>query len=211
MNDPIPAAPRRRGRPPGSRAGDTATRDRILESARRLFASGTYASTTVRAVAAEADVNPALVLHYFGSKRDLFAATLRLPLHLRDQVSGLIRHDPADLGERLVRLFLHLWRDPVTRRPLAAMVRSVFSDQDAADAFGSFLSDEIVGPLVAASGRDQPDLRITLVVSHLVGLVIGRHILGVAPLARVDLDHLVACVAPVVQHYLTGPLPPSSA
>lgn len=210
MNDPVPAAPRpprRAGRPPGRRTGDTATRDRILETARRLFASGTYASTTVRAIAAEADVNPALVLHYFHSKRDLFAATLRLPLHLRDRVSELIRHDQADLGEQLVRLFLHIWQDPVTRRPLVTMIRSVFSDQDAADALGGFLTAEMVGPLVAASGRDQPDLRITLVVSHLVGLVMGRHILGVAPLARADPDHLVACVAPVVQHYLTGALP----
>lgn len=202
-----PRSVRGPGRPPGRRAGDTTTRDRILDAARHQFARGSYASTTVRAIAAEAEVNPALVLHYFHSKRELFAATLRLPLHLREQFAALIRHDPADLGARLVRVFLELWQDPVSRRPLAAMIRSVVSDEDAADALGQFLSVQMVGPLVAASHHDQPELRVSLVVSHLVGLVLGRHILGVVPLARAELDHLVACVAPVVQHYLTGPLP----
>ncbi|MFG3138589.1 TetR/AcrR family transcriptional regulator [Streptomyces sp. NPDC048211] len=160
-----------------------------------------------RTIAATAEVNPALVIHYFGSKCGLLAATLRLPLHLRDQVSALVRSDPGDMGERVVRLFLGTWQYPVTRAPLMAMVRSIFSDQDAADALGQFLSTHMLGPIMAASDRDQPELRVSLVASHLSGLAIGRHLLGVAPLARADVDHLVACTAPVVQHYLTGDLP----
>jgi AcrR family transcriptional regulator len=210
VNDPIPASPARTGRPgrpPGSRTGQSPARARILETARRLFAEGTYASTTVRAVAAEAGVNPALVIHYFGSKRDLFVATLRLPLHLRERVAALVRTDPADLGEQVVRLYLGLWQDPVTRAPLAAMLRSVFSDSEAAAALGRFLSAEMVGPIVAASGRDQPHLRVSLVAGQLVGLAIGRHVLAIAPLAEADIEHLVACLAPMVQHFLTGDLP----
>ncbi|PTM86287.1 TetR/AcrR family transcriptional regulator [Streptomyces sp. VMFN-G11Ma] len=64
-----------------------------------------------------------------------------------------------------------------------------------------------LGPLVAASRRDRPDLRVSLAASHLAGLVIGGHILGVAPLARAEIEQLVACVVPVIQHYLTGRLP----
>ncbi|GAA4991997.1 TetR family transcriptional regulator [Yinghuangia aomiensis] len=207
--DVPPGAGRRGpGRPPGARTGDRGTRDRILEAARRQFAQGTYATTTIRAVAAAADVNPALVIHYFGSKRDLFAATLRLPLHLREQIAALVRTDPDHAGEHLVRLYLRLWQDPIARAPIAAMIRSVFSDPDAAEAFGAFVSDHMVGPLVAALGRDQPALRVSLVAGHLVGLAVGRHILGVTPLANADTEHLTACVAPVIQHYLTGPLPP---
>lgn len=209
MNDSTPAPRARRGpgRPPGSRTGSTASRDRILAAARRQFAAGSYATTTIRAIAAEAEVNPALVIHFFGSKRNLFAATLRLPLQLRDQVAALVRSDPDDLGERLVRLYLELWQDPAVRTPLMVMVRSVFSDEDAADALGQFLTEHLIGPVVAASGRDQPALRISLVVSHLVGLALGRHLLGVLPLAAADTEHLIACIAPVVQHYLTGDLP----
>ncbi|GHF75530.1 TetR/AcrR family transcriptional regulator [Streptomyces thermodiastaticus] len=204
---PVPSPRRRVGRPAGRRAGDTTTRDRILDSARQHFARGSYSSTTIRAIAADADVNPALVIHYFGSKRDLFGATLRLPLHLRDQVSALIRTDPDDMGEHVVRLFLTAWRDQNVRTPLSAMIRSVFSDEGAADALGQFLATHLLGPLVAASRRDRPELRVSLAASHLAGLVIGRHILGVAPLARADIEQLVACVGPVIQHYLTGRLP----
>ncbi|MBT2382532.1 TetR family transcriptional regulator [Streptomyces sp. ISL-11] len=209
MSDPIPPAPqpRRPGRPAGSRTGQSPARDRILEAARRQFAQGTYASTTVRAIAAEAGVNPALVIHHFGSKRNLFAATLRLPLHVRDKIAALVRTDSADLGEHLVRLFLGLWQDPVFRAPLAAMIRSVFSDSEASDALGDFFTAEMIGPIVAASGHDQPHLRVSLVASHLLGLASARHILGIAPLVRADTEHLVACVGPVVQHYLTGDLP----
>jgi AcrR family transcriptional regulator len=183
------------------------TRDRILQSAQLLFAQGTYGSTTVRAIAASAGVNPALVIHYFGSKRDLFVASLRLPLQLRDHVAEVLRSDPDGLGERLVRLYLGLWRQPSSRGPLAAMVRSVFSDQEAADALGQFLSEQMVGPIVVNLGSDRPQLRIALVASHLVGLVIGRHILGIAALVEADTELLVACVAPVIQRYLTGSLP----
>lgn len=200
--------PRRPGRPAGSRTGQSPARAAILDAARRQFALGTYASTTIRGIAAEAGVDAALVMHHFGSKRRLFAAALRFPLQLREQIAVLLRQDPADLGEQLVRLYLGMWQDPVTRAPLAAMLRSVLSDAEAADALGQFLSAEMIGPVVTALGRDQAPLRIALVASHLVGLAIGRHLLAVTPLARAGLDHLVACTAPVVQHYLTGALPP---
>ncbi|MFH8256009.1 TetR/AcrR family transcriptional regulator [Streptomyces roseolus] len=204
---PAPDAPRRPGRPPGRRSGDSTTRDRILEAARRNFAAGTYATTTIRAIAADADVNPALVLHYFHSKRDLFAATLRLPLHLREDLATLLRLDPDDIGERMVQLYLGFWQNPATRTPLTAMMRSVVTDSDAAEALGSFLSAQLVGPVVAACNRDQPEMRVSLVVSHLIGIALGRHIVGIRPLANADARHLVACAGPVIQHYLTGTLP----
>lgn len=209
MNDSTPAAPAPRlpGRPAGSRTGQSPARDRILEAARRQFSEGTYAATTVRAIAAEAGVNPALVNHHFGGKRYLFAAALRLPPHLREQVAALVRTDAGDMGENLVRLFLELWQAPASGAPLAAMIRSVFSDSEASNALGSFFAAEMIGPVVAACGHDQPHLRISLAASHLLGLAGARHVLGTTPLAGADTEHLVACVGPVVQHYLTGHLP----
>ncbi|MFD7734038.1 TetR family transcriptional regulator [Kitasatospora phosalacinea] len=214
MNETAPTAsgPRRRpGRPTGSRTGRSPARDAILDAARNRFARHAYADTTIRAVAADAGVDPALVLHHFGSKRQLFAAALRFPLHLREQLAHLLRQDPADLGEQVVRLYLGMWQDPLTRAPLAAMIRSVLSDAEAADALGQFLSAEMIGPVVTALGHDQPRLRISLTATHLLGLAIGRHLLAVTPLARADAEHLVACTAPVIQHYLTGPLPEAPA
>lgn len=205
-----PSTPKSRrgpGRPSGGRNGQSPARDQILEAARRLFAQGTYASTTTRAIAAEAGVNVALVNHYFGSKRYLFAAALRLPLHVREKVAALVRSDSADVGEQLVRMYLGMWKDPAFRGPVTVMVRSIFTDDEAAAALGEFLAAEMIGPVVAASGRDQSELRISLVISQLVGLAGGRHILGAPALVKADVEHLVACVGPVIQHYLTGHLP----
>ncbi|MCL2731343.1 MAG: TetR family transcriptional regulator [Actinomycetia bacterium] len=208
--DPAPARTTRRGRgrPPGSRSGDTATRARILEAARELFATRTYGATTIRAVAAAADVNPALVHHFFGTKRDLFAATVQLPEHMTAQLPELVAGDMDDIGQRIVHLYLTMWQEPATARPLAAMVRTGMSDPEAADILKQVLTSTILGPLAAASGRDQAGLRITLAATHLVGLAMGRHILALAPLAEADIEHLTRCVAPAIQHYLTGPLPP---
>ncbi|MEE4490832.1 TetR/AcrR family transcriptional regulator [Streptomyces sp. BE230] len=203
-----PTPRRSRGRPAGSRSGETETRVRILEAARELFASRTYGATTIRAVAAAADVNPALVHHFFGTKRDLFAATVQLPEPLVGQLPGLVAGDMEDIGRYIVRLYLTMWQDPSTARPLAAMVRTGMSDPEAADILKQVLTSTILGPLAAASGRDQPGLRITLAATHLVGLAMGRHILTLQPLTEADVDHLAACVGPAIQHYLTGPLPP---
>nr|WP_272919187.1 TetR family transcriptional regulator [Streptomyces sp. SID8352] len=179
-----------------------------MEAARELFATRTYGATTIRAVAAAADVNPALVHHFFGTKRDLFAATVHLPEPLVDQLPGLVAGDMEDIGRYIVRLYLTMWQEPATARPLAAMVRTGMSDPEAADILKQVLTSTILGPLAAASGRDQPGLRITLAATHLVGLAMGRHILALQPLTEADIDHLAACVGPTIQHYLTGPLPP---
>ena len=48
------------------------TRNRLLQAARRLFASANYVSVGIREIGAEAGVNPALISRYFGSKRNLF-------------------------------------------------------------------------------------------------------------------------------------------
>ncbi|MDT7846743.1 TetR/AcrR family transcriptional regulator [Streptomyces justiciae] len=98
------------------------SRDRVLQAARTRFAERSFATTTVRAIAAAAGVNPALVLRLFGSKRELFLATLHLPTRLRDDMAELVGSDPDDLGERLVRRYLALWQDPVTGPSVTAMV-----------------------------------------------------------------------------------------
>ncbi|MFH9725075.1 hypothetical protein ACH4M4_19210 [Streptomyces sp. NPDC017254] len=125
----------------------------------------------------------------------------------RAEIADLVRSDPTDLGQRLVRLYLGLWKDPAFRTPATAMLRSVFTDEEAAAALGRFFAAEMVGPVVAASGRDQPELRISLVMTQLLGLASGWHILNALALAHADTEHLVACVGPAVQHYLTGHLP----
>lgn len=193
--------------PRGRRAGRQPTREQILAAARRGFATRGYAGTTIRSVAADAGVDPALVLHYFGTKADLFAAAAHLPLSPTELVAGLVAAPPHRLGEAIARVFVRLGDDPDALAAWVAMIRAATADGQAAALLRDFLGDVVLGPvaaaLVAAGIADAP-LRMTLVASQVVGLGIARHVVGVEPLASAPDDEIVAAVAPTLQRYLTG-------
>ena len=195
------AAPRR-----GRRPGAPDTRAAILAAARSLFAAHGFAGTSMRAVAAEAGVDAALVHHYFGSKDDLFIAALELPVDPRVVVRPVIEGGVDDAGEQLMRLFVSVWDDEHTRTPLLALVRGILDPGGAQLVQDGFLR-MVLGPVGAGLGIDEPDRRLPLVASQLVGLVVLRYVVGVEPLASMPAEDLVAVYAPTLQRYLTGPLP----
>ena len=59
--------------PPKRRRNAAATREAILDSARRAFAQAGYDGAGVREIAAGAGITAMLVNRYFGSKEQLFA------------------------------------------------------------------------------------------------------------------------------------------
>jgi AcrR family transcriptional regulator len=196
-----------RARAGGRRPGATTTRDGILEAARQLFATRGYDATTIRGIATEAGVDPALVHHFFGSKDELFLTVLQVPETVMSQVPGLLGGDLEQAGERLVRFFLGLFESPDTRAAILTTLRSAVSQEQAA----RILRESITARLLAGVRDvlpDRPELRMTLAMAHLNGLAIGRYVLAVPPLADMTLDDVVAWVAPAIQRYLTGP-PPS--
>jgi len=134
-----PAARSRTGR----RAGDSGTRDRILEAARGRFAEHGFAGTTIRAVAADAGVDPALVHHFYGSKDDLFAAAVALPID-PNLLPAVVAGDPAGVGERFVRFYLGLWEDPTIGPTLLAVFRSAVSHDRAAALLREFVSARLL-------------------------------------------------------------------
>jgi AcrR family transcriptional regulator len=193
-------------RGPGRRPGSPDTRAAILATARELFAARGFAGTTVRAIGAGADVDPALVHHYFGTKEDLFLAALELRIDPREVMAPVIAGGPEGAGERLVRVFLRVWDDPDARLPLLGVMRGVF------DASGQQLVRDgflrmVLGPVGIGLGIDEPERRMTLVASQMVGLVMIRYVLAVEPLASMPADLVVASYAPTLQRYLTDPLP----
>lgn len=199
---------RGRGRPPGAR-GTGGARDAILAAARRRFAEDGYGRATVRAVARDAGVDPALVIHYFGSKADLFAAAVDLPVSPSDVVERLTAVPVDRLGEAVVRAALALWGEPGTLDAWVGLVRAAMADEAAAASLRDFVTNAIVEPLVArldGVGVADGPLRGTLVASQVVGLGVARHIVGLEPLASLGGDGLVAAYAPTLQRYLTGPL-----
>jgi AcrR family transcriptional regulator len=198
-------AGQRRGRP----AGSPPNREAILAAAREQFAERGYDHATIRGIAARAGVDPALVHHYYGSKADLFAAALRLPVNPRELLGGMLDGDMSELGERLVRRFLGIWSDDAgdVGGAVVGLLRSATTNDDAARMVREFVSREALGPIAAALHVDQPHLRAALAGSQIIGLALARYVVRIEPIASADVETLVACYAPTLQRYLTGPLP----
>jgi AcrR family transcriptional regulator len=190
----------------GRRPGAPDTRAEVLASARASFAEKGFRGTTIRAVAASAGVDPALVHHYFGSKDDLFLAALEMPVDPREVLAPVVAQGPDGAGERLLRTFLSVWDDPGTQVQLLAVVRSVLS-ADGATLLKEGFIPVVVGPVLAQLVTDRPEVRIPLVASQVVGLIVTRYLIALPPMAQMQAEEVVARIGPVIQHYLTGDLP----
>lgn len=190
----------------GRRPGDSGTREAILLAARQRFADAGYRAASIRSIAARAGVDPALVHHYFGTKRDLFATVLELPIDPDVIVQTVIAGDPGRIGERVVRTFLTVWDDPRARDRMLMLLRSAVTDDHVARMMREFVIDTLFGPVARSCSPDEPELRTTLAASQLLGFAMVRFLLGVEPLASASHDRLVAAYAPTIQRYLTGDL-----
>lgn len=190
----------------GRRPGAPDTRAEVLTAARTSFAEKGFRATTIRAVAASAGVDPALVHHYFGTKDDLFLAALEMPVDPREVLAPVVALGPDGAGERLLRTFLSVWDDPEIQVRLLAVVRSVLSEDGATLLKEGFIP-VVVGPVLAQLVADRPDVRVPLVASQVVGLIVTRYLIALPPMATMPAEDVVARMGPVIQHYLTGDLP----
>jgi AcrR family transcriptional regulator len=188
----------------GRRPGESGTREAILEAARAAFADAGYDRATIRGIATAAGVDPALVLHYFGSKEGLFEAALELPVHPGEVFARGAAAGRDQLGATVVRSFLEAWEPPESRVRLQAMLRSAMTNETAMAMIRDLLVREVFGPITRALGLPDAQLRATLVGSQLVGLGMMRFVGRLEPLASTSIDELVAAVGPTVQRYLTG-------
>lgn len=192
----------------GRRPGEPGTRDRIADAARALFAERGLDGTSIRAIAASAEVDPSLVLHYFGSKQALFVAVTRIPLDLEALTAVIGDGDPSTVGERMVQFALRAWDDPAARPALLGILRSAVTDASAAARLRDLVSHGPVA-IIQRFGLSDAYLRAELVGSQLVGLMMARHVLRIEPIASADPETIVAIVAPTIQRYVMGELPGS--
>ncbi|MFD4182238.1 TetR family transcriptional regulator [Rhodococcus sp. NPDC058514] len=190
----------------GRRPGNPDTKDLILTAARNRFADTGFEGTSVRAIAAEAGVDSALVHHYFGTKRALFLAAVAMPVdpHV---VLGAVRDAPAEeIGALLLRGVLGVWESPHGNAVLAAFRAAISGESPGL--VRNFLTEVVLREIVdridvpIGSGRT----RATLVASQMAGLLVTRYLLRLEPLASLSVDEVVALVGPNLQRYLTGDL-----
>jgi AcrR family transcriptional regulator len=182
-------------------------KQRIIDAARERFMRDGYERATVRAIAADAGVDVAMVYYFFGNKEGLFAASaLTGPEHPLHQLATLLDEGAEQIGPRLVRRFIERWDQGDTFEPLLTLWRSAMQPLAR-----KMLHDSLAGPIakrVAAEfGVADAELRVELVASHLAGLAFARYQLRIEPIASAVVEDLVAWIGPTVQRYLTDPNP----
>lgn len=194
----------------GRRPGASGTRDLILATARRQFAERGYSRTTMRSIAADADVNPSLVVHFFGTKKRLFEEAIDLPFDpeaLRAQVTGA---PPGGRGESVARFMLGLLHDPECREALTALLRAADSEPEVLWLLRERHRRDVLQPLVRDLEADQAELRIALAATQVMGLILALHVTKFDVLATLTDEELTALVAPTLQRYLSQPLNPGT-
>ncbi|MEV0827022.1 TetR family transcriptional regulator [Nonomuraea rubra] len=189
-------------RRPGRRPGSADTRGEILTAARRVFAEKGFDKATVRGIAREAQVDPALVHHYFDTKEGMFAAAMELPINPQQIIPVLLDGPREEVGERLVRMILRLTADEKTRAPVLALLRSAMSNEQAVGMVREFFTSALLYQVADRMGV--PHLRIEAAFSQMLGIVLARYVLKLEPLAGAGQDELVEILAPTIQRYFTG-------
>ncbi|MEV4140123.1 TetR family transcriptional regulator [Dactylosporangium sp. NPDC049742] len=193
----------------GRRPGQSATRQAILEAARARFAADGFTATTIRRIAADAEVDASLAMQFFKSKDELFGAVMSVPPAALDRMTDAWRGPSEEIGERVARAFLGVWEDdPEASEPLLAMLRGAIAQEQAATQLRDFVEARLMKG-VDAHLRDDPDtrLRVALAAAMLMGVVVARRIVRVPTLADEDLTQVVAAAATALQALLAPGTP----
>lgn len=174
------------------------SKESIRVAAATLFASRGYSGATVRDIASAAEVDPALVIRYFGSKEKLFIETMQ-----SEAGTALALDGPLDsLGERMVRTILTT--DPQVRSTFLALVRA--SDTGNVGTVMRVSHEQgFVEPLLARLDGPNRDIRARLAAAMIGGLMYSLWIAHDETLLALGIDELVATYAPALQVLIDGP------
>ncbi len=191
--------------PAGRRPGGADTRAKILAAARAEFGERGYTAATVRQVARRADVDPALVYHYFADKAGLFVACLDLPADPRE-VQIQARGGELD-GARIAERFLAQWEEVAGEpgKSFVTLTQAVSSAPEVARAVREFLTERVWARVPA--GDSETAARTTaLVSSQLLGAAWARYVIGMEPFASATRAEVAAWIGPTIEAYITGRL-----
>ncbi|MBF6134167.1 TetR family transcriptional regulator [Nocardia otitidiscaviarum] len=181
-----------------------ATRAAILTAARERFARDGYDRATIRAIAADAGIDPAMVMRYYGSKDKLFALAAEIDLRLPDFVDV----PAAELGTALVSFAVQRWD---ADESLAALLRAAVTNDGAAQKMREVFGGQVV-PMIVARGAAPADAvtRAGLIATQMLGVALCRYVLRLPPVVAMSADELVTWLGPTVQRYFDGTPNPSA-
>ncbi|WP_344856734.1 TetR family transcriptional regulator [Planomonospora alba] len=170
--------------------------------ARRVFAEKGFDRATIRGIAREAGVDPALVHHYFSSKEGMFVAAMELPVDPEEVIPRVLSGPREQMGERLVRYILAATADAEARQPVMAMVRTAMTNDEAAGMIREFMTRALL--VRVAEALDIPPIRLEAAFAQMFGVIMARYVLRLEPLASAGTEELVELLAPAIQRYLAG-------
>jgi AcrR family transcriptional regulator len=178
------------------RRSSAETKAVILAAAMQRFAESGFERATIRAIAADAHIDPSMVMRYFGNKDQLFAAAADFDL----QLPNLSDVDRDELGARLVAHFLDRWeRDEA----LVVLLRSSTTNDEAAQRMRKIFSSQL-RPVIARINRTDAPRRAGLVATQVLGMALCRYVLRLPPVVSMSHDEVVAWLGPSIQRYLTA-------
>lgn len=186
----------------GRRPGNADTRGEIVEAAKRVFAAKGYDGASLRAVAREARVDPALVHHYFDGKASLFVAAMALPFDPRQVKEQAASSEHS--GARTIEGFLTMWDHAEgTGSSFSSCVAAMAASASVADAMREFVNERVWSILPQAEGETaaMAKRRTAMVSSQLMGLAFTRYILRVAPMATATPKQIGRWVGPTLDRY----------
>jgi AcrR family transcriptional regulator len=191
----------------GRRPGKADTRGEIVEAAKRVFADKGYDGTSLRGVAREAGVDPALVHHYFDGKAALFVAAMALPFdprQVKEHAAG-----PGYSGSRTIEGFLTMWDHAEgTGSSFASCLSAMAASSNVADAMREFVNERVWSVLRHNEGETETlrRRRTAMVSSQLMGLAFARYILRVPPMSTASPKQIGRWVGPTLDRYVKEPL-----
>jgi AcrR family transcriptional regulator len=174
------------------------TRDRILVAARETFGEQGYDRTTIRAVAARADIHPSMVMRYYGSKEGLFAAAATFDLQLPDL--STVAHE--EVGRTLVKHALRRWG--AEGGELASLLRIAVTHESAREKLETILRNQVAPALSGICGGRRATTCAALIATQMLGLALTRFVLQLPIVAALSERTLIDEVGPKIQAYIDG-------
>jgi AcrR family transcriptional regulator len=192
--------------PPGPRDERGVLAARILDAARGEFASQGWAGTTIRAVARAADVDPALIYHYFGSKEGLLDAATMPPPRWLEAVAETWATPRDRLAAQLLRTVMASWDDDQIGPTLRAVVLTAAHEPSTREKLRAIVERSLIGQSTLGHDEAERLKRSGLIATQLIGFALVRYVWKLEPVASMTQDEVLAAMTPVLQHYVDGDL-----
>ena len=190
----------------GRRPGATTTRALIEDAGRKQFAERGFDRTSIRSIAKQAGVDPALVTHFFGTKWELFLTVVELPWDPPALIETVVTGDQTLVGRRLATAIVGMLEDEHRRSPMLGMIRAATSEPAAAVLVREFLTRNVLQPIAERLGAADAEYRAGLAMSQIVGFSMARYVVALEPLANRSRASVIADLGTTLQHYLRGEL-----